>query len=85
MTTAYYSTTPERRALIYGWFPQTKLTKHNPTVRAAARGVLSAQGYEIDTYRLVIRPPTPSHAPTAEQKELLLYLMQEWQYDFRRE
>lgn len=83
--TSFCSTTPERRALIYGWFPHTKLTKHNPSVRTAAREVLAAQGYDIDTYRLMIRPPTPSHTPTDEQKELLLYLMQEWQYDFRRD
>lgn len=82
--TIHYSTTPERRALIYRWFPRTRLTSHNPDVRAAARAVLSAQGYEIDTYQLMIRPPTTSHTPTAEQRELLLYLMQEWQYDFKR-
>lgn len=68
------STTRERHALISRWFGG-EIDPLGP------EHVLTSQGFYFDT-GWMIRKPSPSHSMTFEQRELVLFLVEEWDYGY---
>lgn len=69
------STSHERAQRICCWFGD--IDSHGP------EQTLRAQGFTED--RFVLRKPTPSHTMTYEQRELVAFLVEEWDYGFHHE
>lgn len=73
------STSDARRALIAKWFPD----KGNSGPDFGCICTLESMGFTVDRGGL-IHPPVSSHSLTWEQWEMVLYLVEEWDYGFNR-
>lgn len=67
------STTSKRFNRIVGWFGDADTN--------GPERVLKAQGFIVDE-KWLIHPPTRSHSGTFEQNELVMFLIQEWDYGY---
>jgi hypothetical protein len=67
------STSLDRHQLITKWFGE--IDPMGP------EHVLTSQGFHIDA-SWIIHKPTSSHSMTFEQRELVLFLVEEWDYGY---
>ncbi len=78
------STTPERHARIAKWFERGSESNGNAyLLDCECLKTLCSMGFYERAG--VIHGPTPSHSPTYEQWEMVMFLCEEWDYGFHFE